>query len=276
MDRPVTLIYNPSAGGGRVEERRPAVEAELRALGIDFTSECTTSLAHAGELARAAADAGRAVFTLGRDGLVGAVAGGLVGSDTPLGVLPGGRGNDFARVLEIPKFPAEAVRAVAGAKTRKLDLAEVDGKPFIGIASCGFDSDANRIANDAKRIKGNLVYLYGALRALIQWKPAAFHPGPRRRGAPVRRLVGRRCELQGLRRRHVHRAQRRARRRTARRRHQRADHQAHVPPRPAPRCSRARTSRSPPCTCTGAARCGCRPTARSRCTPTATRSATCR
>ena len=42
------------------------------------------------------------------------------------------------------------------------------------IASCGFDSDANRIANEAKFVKGPLVYAYAALRALAQWKPATF------------------------------------------------------------------------------------------------------
>ena len=44
----------------------------------------------------------------------------------------------------------------------------------MGIASLGFDSDANRIANDAKLVRGNAVYLYAALRALAAWKPAAF------------------------------------------------------------------------------------------------------
>jgi diacylglycerol kinase family enzyme len=44
----------------------------------------------------------------------------------------------------------------------------------VGIASLGFDSDANRIANNAKLVKGNAVYLYAALRALAAWKPATF------------------------------------------------------------------------------------------------------
>ncbi len=50
----------------------------------------------------------------------------------------------------------------------------MDGRSFIGIASLGFDSDANRIANQAPARLGNLVYLYGALRALMAWSPARF------------------------------------------------------------------------------------------------------
>ena len=60
-------------------------------------------------------------------------------------------------------------------------MADVDGTPFMGIASFGFDSDANRIANEAKLVKGNAVYLYAALRALAAWKPAALHGHGRRR-----------------------------------------------------------------------------------------------
>jgi YegS/Rv2252/BmrU family lipid kinase len=174
MDRSVALIVNPSAGAGRAAKRLPVVETELRALGIASHREETTSIAHADELARAAGEAGDAVFTLGGDGLVGVVAGAIADTGAPLGVLPGGRGNDFARVLGIPGDPAEAVRALASAPVRKLDLAEANGRPFIGIASCGFDSVANRIANESRLVKGNLVYLYAALRAVATWKPARF------------------------------------------------------------------------------------------------------
>src|SRR6187200_407931 len=160
MDRSVALIVNPSAGAGRAAQRLPVVAAELRALGIESHPEETTSIDHAAELARTAGEAGEAVFTLGGDGLVGVVAGALADTGTPLGVLPGGRGNDFARVLGIPHDPGEAVRALASAHERKLDLAEANGRPFIGIASCGFDSVANRIANESRLVKGNLVYLY--------------------------------------------------------------------------------------------------------------------
>ena len=174
MDRSVTLIVNPAAGAGRAAKQLPTAEAEFGRLGIPVHREETTSLDHAMELARAATEAGEAGVALGGDGLVGAVAGALADTGTPLGVLPGGRGNDFARVLGIPGDPAEAVRALVAAPERKLDLAEAGGRPFIGIASCGFDSVANRIANESRLVKGNLVYLYAALRAVATWTPARF------------------------------------------------------------------------------------------------------
>jgi YegS/Rv2252/BmrU family lipid kinase len=91
-----------------------------------------------------------------------------------VGVLPGGRGNDFARVVGIPLEPRTACEVLASGVVRQLDLGLAGARTFIGIASCGFDSEANRVANEARVVRGNLVYVYGALRALYDWKPAAF------------------------------------------------------------------------------------------------------
>ena len=113
-------------------------------------------------------------MAFGGDGLIGAVADALKHSGGVLGVLPGGRGNDFARVLGIALEPEAACSVLTTGRITELDLGEVDSKTFLSIASCGFDSDANRIANETRLIRGNLVYTYGALRALIAWRPARF------------------------------------------------------------------------------------------------------
>jgi YegS/Rv2252/BmrU family lipid kinase len=179
MERDACLLVNPSAGGGRAARVLPDVEAELRRLGIAFRTERTRSLEHADELAQHAAAAGEAVVTLSGDGLIGRVAGTLAPVEGALlGVLPGGRGNDFARVLGIPLDPVPACRVLADGVPRSLDIGEVDGRPFIGIASLGFDSEANRIANEAPARLGQLVYAYGALRALAGWRHAGFTVEP--------------------------------------------------------------------------------------------------
>lgn len=108
------------------------------------------------------------------DGLIGAVGGALAGGDTPLGVIPAGRGNDFARVVGIPTEPRAAVELLAAGSTRQVDVGDANGHRFLGVASCGFDSEANRIANGTRLIRGQLVYAYAALRALATWRPATF------------------------------------------------------------------------------------------------------
>ncbi len=152
-----------------------AVERALAAHGLRVRCVQTRSLEHARELATAAARADEHVVTLGGDGLAGAAADAL--RHVPgavLGVLPGGRGNDLARVLGIPLEPVAACAAIACGEARPMDLGEVAGRAFVGIASAGFDSEANRIANEAPARLGSLVYAYGALRALASWRPAHF------------------------------------------------------------------------------------------------------
>ena len=168
------LLVNPSAGGGRVRHLLPEVEATLQARGVDHRTVLTENIEHALGEARTASQAGQAVVVMSGDGLIGQVGGGLAGTGTPLGVIPGGRGNDFARVVGIPTEIGAAVDLLAAGHTREIDVGEVNGRRFLCIASCGFDSDCNRIANETRFIKGNLVYLYAVLRAMAAWKPARF------------------------------------------------------------------------------------------------------
>jgi YegS/Rv2252/BmrU family lipid kinase len=168
------LLVNPSAGGGRARELLPRVEEAMAAAGLEHRSVMTTGIEHGCEQAAAAASAGEIPVVMSGDGLIGQVGGALAGGDVPMGVIPGGRGNDLARVLGISDDVGEAVGVLAAGVTRQIDVGVVDGKRFLCIASCGFDSDANRIANEARLIKGNLVYAYAALRALVGWKQATF------------------------------------------------------------------------------------------------------
>ena len=134
----------------------------------------TQDLEHGCREAGAAADAGEVPVVVSGDGLIGQIGGVLAGSGATMGLIPGGRGNDLARVLGIPREPEAAVALLAAGTSREIDVGEVNGRRFLGIASCGFDSDANRIANEAKWLRGRLVYAYAAIRALASWRPATF------------------------------------------------------------------------------------------------------
>jgi YegS/Rv2252/BmrU family lipid kinase len=173
-ERSYLLLVNPSAGGGRVGELLPRAEAAMTANGLDYKLVRTLSLEHGVEAARAAAAEGRIPVVMSGDGLVGAVGGVLAGGEVPLAVMPGGRGNDLARVVGIPTEPEGAAALIASGAIRTIDVGEANGKRFLCIASFGFDSDANRIANETKWLRGSLVYLYAALKALAAWTPATF------------------------------------------------------------------------------------------------------
>jgi len=171
---PLALIVNPSSGGGRTLKHLPRVEQALDASRATFRVQRTSGLEHGVEQALRAVEAGELPVVMSGDGLVGAVGGAIAGAETPLGIIPGGRGNDLARVLGIPSDPEAAVAVVLAGETRRIDVGEVNGKRFLGIASFGFDSEANRLANETHFLRGNLVYAYAAVRALASWKPARF------------------------------------------------------------------------------------------------------
>jgi YegS/Rv2252/BmrU family lipid kinase len=171
---PLVLLVNPSSAGGRTLRLLPRVEAALDARRATFRVQRTKSLEHGAEQALLAVEAGEVPVVVSGDGLLGAVGGAMAGAETPLGLVPGGRGNDLARVLGIPSEPEEAVAALFSGVARRIDVGEVNGKRFLGIASVGFDSEANRRANETRLLRGNLVYAYAALRTLIGWRPARF------------------------------------------------------------------------------------------------------
>ena len=174
MSRRLALLVNPAAAGGKALAAVEPARAELQRLGADFRVVETSSGEHAKHEAKGAAEKGETPVAIGGDGLVGTLAGAIAGSEAELAIVPAGRGNDYARVLGIPTGPAEAARLAHEGESKRFDVGDVDGKSFVGIASVGFDSDANRIANEAKLVRGNLVYAYAALKALAKWKPAHF------------------------------------------------------------------------------------------------------
>lgn len=172
--RPVCLIVNPSAGGGRTARLLPAVEAALRGHGLSFRVERTHSIEHARELARSTLPDGEVAAAMGGDGLISAVAGELRHTDGVLAVLPGGRGNDFARKLGLGADPVSACDVLAEGREQPIDVADIDGRAYLGIASSGLDSDAGDLANATRLKLGRLVYVYATLRAVRAWRPARW------------------------------------------------------------------------------------------------------
>jgi YegS/Rv2252/BmrU family lipid kinase len=171
---PLALLVNPSSAGGRARKLLPRVEAALDDRHAEFRVQPTKGLEHGVEQALLAIEAGELPVVMSGDGLIGAVGGAMAGSETPLGLVPCGRGNDLARVLGVPDDPERAVATILSGNTRQIDVGEVNGKRFLGIVSVGFDSEASRIANETRFLRGSLVYAYAALRTLLGWKPARF------------------------------------------------------------------------------------------------------
>ncbi|EHN08959.1 Transcription regulator [Patulibacter medicamentivorans] len=172
--RRLHVLCNPTAGGGRGARALAAVEAALRGRRIEVRVERSDSHDHAVELARTAAATGAEVVAFGGDGMVRLVAHEVRSSDATLGILPGGRGNDFAARLGIPRDPVAACALLADGATRTIDVGDADGQTFVGVASIGLESEVTRLANAAPRIGGRAVYAGAMVVGLARWRPARF------------------------------------------------------------------------------------------------------
>lgn len=171
---PLALLVNPSSAHGRTLKLLPRLERALDERRIGFRVVRTRDLGHGVDAALEAAESGELPVVVSGDGLIGAVGGAMAGYETPLGIVPGGRGNDLARALGIPADIEAAVATIAAGEVRRIDVGEANGKRFLGVASIGIDSVANELANETAWLRGNLVYAYAGVRTLLAWKPARF------------------------------------------------------------------------------------------------------
>ena len=162
------VIANPASRSGR----RLAVHARaaIEARGIACDLSLTERPGHAAELATDHAPHYDALFVVGGDGTAAEVAGALAGTDTPVGVLPGGTGNLFARSLGVPLGLRRAVNALLDGQWVAIDLGRLgDGRRFAVAAGVGID--AAMVAETKSGLKqrlGVLSYVLIGARAAIR------------------------------------------------------------------------------------------------------------
>src|SRR5215218_2472403 len=150
MSERLTLIVNPSAGGGRILERWPELPAVLARRGeLDvLTPPTAEGLA---VQARVAAVAGRTLIVAGGDGTINRVINAVNGLHACIGVLPVGSGNDFARGVGLPADPLAAARRIAAGSVTALDLVEVNGHRFATVGGLGLVADTSAVVGRAGR-----------------------------------------------------------------------------------------------------------------------------
>jgi len=169
----ITVIVNPVAGSGFALTVGQKVDAILTSRGIEHNIYYTESVGHATLLAREAAQRGVAtVLAVGGDGTLSETAAGLVGTQTALGVIPAGTGNDFIKVIGTPKKWDEALDYVLNHPAHPLDTGIINDSFFINVCGAGFDVMVLEYALKAKKhMRGMLPYLYGVIAAIKAFKP---------------------------------------------------------------------------------------------------------
>ena len=183
------IIVNPTSGRGAGEQAIPLIESQLKSLGVDFDIRRTQRPWHAAELARQAAlEKVPVVAAAGGDGTANEVINGLMlarleGADaTAMGMLPVGRGNDFAFSMGLPLELEAACRCLAQDCRRKIDIGRVvggdypQGRYFGNGIGVGFDAVVGFIALKMTRLSGFPSYIAAALQAIfIYYKAPRVH-----------------------------------------------------------------------------------------------------
>lgn len=134
----IAVVLNPGSGAGNGENSPERIVALFAALGREAAILRVGRESTVDGEARAAVQAGcRLLVAAGGDGTVSAVAGALVGGEIPLGVLPIGTLNHFAKDLGLPLGLPEAVAVAARGTVRAVDVGEVNGRIFVNNSSLG-------------------------------------------------------------------------------------------------------------------------------------------
>ncbi|MGH3241744.1 MAG: diacylglycerol/lipid kinase family protein [Spirillospora sp.] len=172
--RAFTAIVNPAAGGSASASRMVPLGRLLREAGAELDVEYSRGLEHAADLARAAARTGKVVLGVGGDGMAGCVGGALAGTGALFGIVPAGRGNDFARQLGVPSDPEELAKLLLEGEPRAVDTIDANGTAVLGSVYAGVDAVANDNANKTRLLRGSAAYYFGALRAILSWRAADY------------------------------------------------------------------------------------------------------
>lgn len=173
------LIVNPSSGRDRGPDYLPEINEALRKRFGTMEIVMTIGGRDGEEAAaQAARDGCDRVFVAGGDGTLNEVVNGLLAASAldriPIGLLPLGTGNDFARMLHLSEEPDEALTALALEQTVAADVGMLNGRAFINASGGGFISEVTEAVDDGlKSIAGRLAFLIGGANVMLDHEPVA-------------------------------------------------------------------------------------------------------
>lgn len=170
------FIYNPTAGKGKAQRTRTAIESRLRALNVPYAFHETHEKGEARRLAQRLTHQGeQEIVAMGGDGTLHEVLNGLENPGcVHLGVIACGSGNDFAVAAGIPTEPETALNLILHGAPKHTDYMECAGVRGINVIGAGIDVDILRRSYRAQFLKGSVNYFVSLLVSLIKFVQYRF------------------------------------------------------------------------------------------------------
>jgi len=173
------VIVNPTAGRGSAGRSVPVLRELLRDTEYEFDWRFTGARGDAETMARnAAAEGTPLVVCVGGDGTLHETANGVLGTNTTIGLIPFGTGNDLARALGLYGHVKIACEAINSGIVRKIDVGVIQGAGFEGkrhffvLSGTGFDARTAQTVNSGIRyLSGAPAYVWGSLLTLAKFEP---------------------------------------------------------------------------------------------------------
>jgi diacylglycerol kinase family enzyme len=171
---PVTILLNAGSGSGSAADAKRRLETLFTESGRPVEVHLLRNGRRIDQAAEEAMRRGaEAIVAGGGDGTVSAVAGVVAGSGVPMGVLPLGTLNHFAKDLGLPLDLDAAARVVLDGATRRVDVAEVNGRVFVNNSSIGVYPRMVRL-RERLRERGRGKWLAMAWAALVVLRRRPF------------------------------------------------------------------------------------------------------
>ena len=176
MPQEIALLTNPTSGKGRGARTVDEALPRLRDAGYVVRNLVGRDADEALDLARkCVADGVETLVVVGGDGMVHLALQALADTETRLGLIPAGTGNDVARYFDIPrKDTVAATDVVIGGKERRVDLARIGSKYFVTVLAAGFDAIVNERANEMTWPKGQMRYNLATWPSCARFKPISY------------------------------------------------------------------------------------------------------
>lgn len=168
------FLVNPLSGGGAAPGAVVPVARLLREAGAGVEVSYSPGPAAVASLVDAALGRGDVVVCVGGDGMLSSLAGPVARGGGVLGLLPAGRGNDFARMLGLPTTPQAQAELLLAGRTRRVDLLTYGDRVVAGSVYAGVDARAAELVDRSRRLPASVHYPSAALRALASYRPARY------------------------------------------------------------------------------------------------------
>lgn len=174
--RRIAFLSNPLSGDGVGHQRREGVHAHLRAGGADVQDLVGHDAAESLALVRQAVAAGVDTLVVsGGDGLIHLAVQALAGTETALGIVPAGTGNDAARAFGIPlQDPLAAAEVVLRNRRRRIDLARSGDSWYLTVLATGFDALVAKRGGAMRWPRNNLRYTAAVAVELPRFQPLHY------------------------------------------------------------------------------------------------------